>query len=79
MRIAHFPRLRVPALFVHGTRDPFGTLEELEEAARRIIAPVAILPRETAGHDLQQGKFDAAPIVAALRALRDRAPQGTGT
>ena len=28
-RTQHLPDLRTPALFVHGTRDPFGTIEEL--------------------------------------------------
>ena len=32
MRTAYFPELRTPALFVHGARDPFGSLEELREA-----------------------------------------------
>ncbi len=32
-RTAHFPALRTPALFVHGTKDPFGTIEELTRGA----------------------------------------------
>ena len=31
-RTGFFPEWRTPALFVHGTRDPFGTLEELRGA-----------------------------------------------
>ena len=32
MRTAFFRELRTPALFVHGTQDPFGTIEELRVA-----------------------------------------------
>ena len=32
MRTAFFPELRTPALFVHGTKDGFGSPEELREA-----------------------------------------------
>src|SRR5690606_14256986 len=31
LRVDHFPHLHVPCLFVSGTRDPFGSPEELEE------------------------------------------------
>ena len=31
-RIQHLPKLNVPTLFVHGTKDPFGTIEEIENA-----------------------------------------------
>ena len=30
LRAAHLPAIRVPVLLVHGTRDPFGTREEVE-------------------------------------------------
>lgn len=29
-RDAHLPRIRVPMLFLHGTRDPFGTPDEMD-------------------------------------------------
>ena len=32
LRTAHFPRLQVPALFVHGTRDGFGSINEMTAA-----------------------------------------------
>jgi uncharacterized protein len=32
LRTAHFPQLKTPSLFVHGSRDPFGLLEELKSA-----------------------------------------------
>ncbi|MCL6640963.1 MAG: alpha/beta hydrolase, partial [Candidatus Rokubacteria bacterium] len=50
-RTEHFPRLRSPALFIHGTRDPFGSLEELERA-RSLIAAHTELVAVRGGHDL---------------------------
>lgn len=51
-RSAHFPALRSPVLFVHGSRDAFGTLEELTLALRDIPAPTSLVPVPGAGHDL---------------------------
>jgi predicted alpha/beta-hydrolase family hydrolase len=42
----------VPVLFVHGTRDPFGTIEELEAARKLIPGKTALLRVDGAGHDL---------------------------
>ncbi len=51
-RTQHLPDLRTPTLFVHGTRDPFGTIEELQSALKMIPAPTKLLTVEGAGHDL---------------------------
>ena len=66
LRTAHFPRLRLPTVFVHGTRDSFGSLEKLQLAITEIPGPVRIIPVEGAGHDLRRGRFDLGSIVAAL-------------
>ena len=63
-RAAHFSAIRVPALFVHGTRDPFGTLDELETARARLAGVSALLAVEGAGHDLGRGRFPFAPTAA---------------
>jgi hypothetical protein len=65
-RTEHFPRLTVPCVFVHGSADPFGTLAELRAAIAAIPAPTALLPVDGAGHDLKRGRFDLAPVVAAV-------------
>jgi predicted alpha/beta-hydrolase family hydrolase len=52
LRVQHLPRLQVPALFVHGTRDPFGSVEEMESALKMIPARTQLLPVDGAGHDL---------------------------
>lgn len=51
-RTQHLPNLRTPALFVHGTRDPFGSIEELEQAIKMIPGKTKLVVVEGAGHDL---------------------------
>jgi predicted alpha/beta-hydrolase family hydrolase len=51
-RTQHLPDLRTPTLFVHGTRDPFGSTEELEKAMKMIPGKTKLLTVEGAGHDL---------------------------
>jgi len=52
LRVEHFPNLRTPALFVHGTRDPFGSIEAMKAAIRSIPARTGLIPIEGAGHGL---------------------------
>jgi predicted alpha/beta-hydrolase family hydrolase len=52
LRTAHFPSLRVPALFVHGVRDGFATSAEMESARSLIPARTEILSVTGAGHEL---------------------------
>jgi predicted alpha/beta-hydrolase family hydrolase len=51
LRTGHFRELRTPTLFVHGTGDPFGTLDELEQA-RILISARNELVVVAGGHDL---------------------------
>src|SRR5215469_11373357 len=51
-RVEHLPKLQVPTLFVHGTRDPFGTIEEIENARKLISGRTELVVVEGAGHDL---------------------------
>lgn len=69
MRTAHWPDLRTPALFVHGSRDGFGTLEEMQEALHLIPARTQLLPVNGAGHELaRKGKTEelAASVVQSF-------------
>jgi uncharacterized protein len=65
-RTAFFAEWRTPALFVHGTRDPFGTVEELRVAMERIPARVDLLAVEGAGHDLKQAARMGGEILARM-------------
>jgi len=73
-RTQHLPDLRTPTLFVHGTRDPFGSIEEIQRAIKMIPAKTKLLTVEGAGHDLgfkgksREGNL-AATILAEFQAL----------
>ncbi len=54
LRTAHFTQLSTPTLFISGTRDAFGTIEELEGAIKLISARTTLVPIEGAGHGLLQ-------------------------
>ena len=69
LRTRHFPQLRVPALFVAGTADTFGTIAEIEHAIKAIPAAVRLIAIEGAGHDLKRGRFDLAKLPEALLGL----------
>jgi hypothetical protein len=70
LRTDHFSRLRIPSVFIHGTSDPFGSIEELRRAISAVPAPTELIPIERAGHDLKGGRFDLGPLVAsALRLI----------
>lgn len=62
LRTAHFPDLRTPALFVHGTRDPFGLPAEMVQHLAGIPGRHELFQIEGAGHDLGGGK--RAPEIA---------------
>lgn len=67
-RTQHLPDLRTPTLFVHGTRDPFGSIEELERAIKMIPAKTKLFPVEGAGHDLRfKGKARREELPALIR------------
>ena len=65
LRTAHFPNLRTPALFVHGSRDPFASTGEMRTALALIPARVGLLEIEGAGHDLGRNHADVAARIAA--------------
>ncbi|MBV9760042.1 MAG: alpha/beta fold hydrolase [Acidobacteriaceae bacterium] len=57
LRTAHFGSLRVPAYFVHGTNDPFGSPQEITAAVRLIPSRTGLTFVDRAGHDLSKGRF----------------------
>lgn len=52
LRTKHLPNLQTPALFVHGTRDGFGSIAEIEAAIKLIPARTDLLEVPDAGHEL---------------------------
>ncbi len=72
LRTAHFPQLRVPSLFVQGTRDEFASVEEITTALELIPARHRLLVIEGAGHSLAgRGELPAvsAKVIGAFQAF----------
>ena len=73
LRTAHFAKITTPSLFVHGTRDPFGSIDEMQAALELIAGPHQLVAIEGAGHDLgakgTAGQV-AATALAAFEASR---------
>src|SRR5207253_1016062 len=67
-RTEHLITLRTPTLFVHGTRDPFGFIDELDEARGMMPGPTRLLAVRDVGHDLG-ARRDAAFAEAAVAEL----------
>jgi uncharacterized protein len=71
LRTGHFGAVRSPALFVHGTNDPFGSLEELRQAVDLIPAHTMLKQVEGAGHDLKGKGFPAGELAELFLKLLD--------
>jgi hypothetical protein len=52
LRTGHFSILKTPAMFVHGTRDGFGSIDEMVAALKLIPARTELLGITGAGHEL---------------------------
>jgi predicted alpha/beta-hydrolase family hydrolase len=65
MRTEHFPLLSVPCLFVSGTRDAFGSPEELGAATKAIPAPVTHHWIEGKSHGLRGADQEVASVVVS--------------
>jgi uncharacterized protein len=79
LRTSHFPKLTRPALFVHGTRDPFGTTAEMQAALKLIPAPHILVEVEGVGHELLPKKTSSelpARIVNDFQTFLKMSTQG---
>jgi hypothetical protein len=64
LRTEHFGHLRVPCLFVSGTRDAFATRAELELAVGAIPGPVTVHWLEGGDHGLRRRDGEVAEVVS---------------
>jgi predicted alpha/beta-hydrolase family hydrolase len=74
-RTGHFPSLRTPALFVHGSRDGFGSVEELTEALKLIPVQTQLMLIRGGGHELASAKSIASMTLAVVEAFQKFATQ----
>jgi len=69
LRIQHLPDLHTRSLFVHGTRDPFGSIEEMKKALELIPAKTELMTVDGAGHDLGfKGKIRSSELPGYVAA-----------
>ena len=66
LRVEHFSNLTMPVLFVSGTRDAFGTPDELEQHAKRITGRVTFHWISTADHGFKPLKSSGLTPAVAL-------------
>jgi predicted alpha/beta-hydrolase family hydrolase len=71
LRTAHFQNLQTTALFVSGTKDEFGTVEELGDALRLIPARSELLSLEGAAHSLLPKKNPEATLDLIVAKFRE--------
>ena len=62
LRTSHFPELRTPTVFVSGTKDAFGTTDELKAAIELIPSRTELVPIDGASHGLSK----SVPSVVAV-------------
>ena len=65
LRTEHFSKIKVPCLFVSGTRDAFGTPEEIKRATKKIKGPVEHVWMEGGDHGLRGKDAEVAAVVVA--------------
>jgi uncharacterized protein len=71
LRVDHFADLDVPCLFLAGTRDPFGSPQEVEEHVAAIPGPVTLRWIDGGRHDVKGHDEEIVAIVGEwLSSLR---------
>jgi predicted alpha/beta-hydrolase family hydrolase len=66
LRVDHFARLRMPALFVSGTRDAFGAPAELQRETKKLKGPVSFHWVETGDHGFKPLKASGLTVAGVL-------------
>ncbi|MFZ9443024.1 MAG: alpha/beta family hydrolase [Ilumatobacteraceae bacterium] len=64
LRVEHLPRITVPCLFVHGTKDDFGSPDELQRWTATIPSAVTHHFIENGRHELKNKDAMIADIIA---------------
>lgn len=65
LRVDHLPDITVPVLVIQGTRDPFGTPDEVAHCFTTVSAPVTHEWVEGGRHDVEGADRQIAAAVAA--------------
>lgn len=73
-RDAHLPKVKAPMLFVHGSRDPFGTPDEMRELVKPLRRATLAMIDGGASNEWQRdgGDRSSQAFVAAIAWMNDR-------
>ena len=71
LRDAHLPQITAPMLFVQGSRDTFGTTDELRALIKRLRLPATLYPIENGDHSLKVPKRDNPPQAQVYETTMD--------
>jgi predicted alpha/beta-hydrolase family hydrolase len=77
LRVAHLPRVRVPMLFVQGSRDAFGTPEELAPHVVGLSAGSRVFVVEGGDHSLARPRSAGESVDAVLDRVADEVARFT--
>ena len=69
LRTEHLPRVRTPTFLAHGTKDAFGSIEELEAAALSLPGPHELLAFEGLSHGLSPRRKDPKELEAVAEKI----------
>jgi predicted alpha/beta-hydrolase family hydrolase len=72
LRDAHLPAIRVPTLFVQGSRDPLCRLDLLRPVLDRLTAPYSLHVVEDGDHSFKVRKRTGRSETEVLHAIRDQ-------
>ena len=63
LRTQHFASLKTPTLFISGTKDSFGTIDELQTAIHLIPSRTELVPIDGAAHGLSKSVKSVAELT----------------
>ena len=71
LRAAHLPQISAPMLFVQGSRDTFGTADEIRDLIKRLDLSATLCPIEGGDHSLKVPKKGNPPQAEIYQSAMD--------
>ena len=72
MRSEHLPKIKAPMLFVQGSRDAFGTKQEIANIIKKLKLPAELFAIEGGDHSLKVPKSAGVPQQEIYEAAMDK-------
>lgn len=79
LRAAHLPKVRAPMLFVHGSRDAFGTPDELASLVRGLARGSRLFVVDGGDHSLVRPKSSGETPDETLARVADEVARWTAS